>query len=175
MKRPPKVLSALLLVLLLAGSIARVIGHPLEAATPPKKTATNSDNTNPPLPTNFVTSNGHRYNVELATTDSQKALGLSNRSSLDDNAGMLFVFNPPSRPSFWMKDMKFNLDIVWIADGRIIAVDRNVPAPVPGTKQDELPNYLPPSTINYVLELKAGQATELSVGDEAIVASPKSI
>ncbi len=52
--------------------------------------------------------------VDLAITPDQQAKGLSIKNTLNDNEGMLFLFNVPGEYSFWMKDMKFPLDIIWI-------------------------------------------------------------
>jgi uncharacterized membrane protein (UPF0127 family) len=76
---------------------------------------------------------------------------------------MLFYFDDLSRPTFWMKDMKFPIDIVWMKDWTVIQIDQNIPV----EPNDKLTNYLPSSDINEVLELKAGQSAKdgIVVGD----------
>ncbi len=70
---------------------------------------------------------------------------------------MLFVFPTEQRPGFWMKDMRFPLDFVWISAGRHVAgVTENVPAPSPGTADGALPLYSPDSPVLYVLEVNGG-------------------
>ena len=55
------------------------------------------------------------FNVELALTPAQREQGLSGHKPLQDNEGMLFVFDEPGTYNFWMKDMLFPIDIIWIA------------------------------------------------------------
>ena len=69
--------------------------------------------------------------LEVADTDASRTLGLSGRDSLDSGAGMLFTFDAPGIYPFWMKDMKFPLDMVWIDSGKVVDVVTLRP-PVPG-------------------------------------------
>lgn len=111
--------------------------------------------------------------VEVVEAPEEKARGLSGRSSLNENMGMLFVFSPKEKASFWMIDMNFPLDIIWITDEKIIGIEKNVPAPEKGTQNDKLPLYYSPSEIDHVLEvnsgfsdshnLKPGDAVELNI------------
>lgn len=105
------------------------------------------------------------FKVELALTLEQQALGLAERDSLADNAGMLFVFKPTKPMTFWMKDMRFGLDIIWITDGKIVDISRHLPVPKPGTKTEDLPTYSSGTAVDYVLEINAGQADKMKVGD----------
>ena len=57
---------------------------------------------------------GKTLQVDLALTDEEKARGLSGRESLDEDEGMLFVFDVPGNYGFWMKDMNFAIDIIWL-------------------------------------------------------------
>ena len=52
--------------------------------------------------------------ADLSITYEQILLGLSNKSSIKENEGMLFVLNRSSRRGFWMKDMKFTIDVIWL-------------------------------------------------------------
>ena len=103
--------------------------------------------------------------VEVAVSEQAQEQGLSYRDSLQDNQGMLFDLRPTddTRPGFWMKDMKFDLDMIWINEGKIIAINNNVPKPAPGQQQKDLPIYFPPSTVDMVLEMNAGWAASHSV------------
>ena len=96
------------------------------------------------------------------------------RKSMADNQGMLFEFSPPSQPAFWMKQMNFNLDFIWIKNNKIIFITENVPAPVRINSQlrIHLPLYYPPSTVDEVLEVNAGWAKKnnIAVGDEVKLA-----
>jgi len=105
--------------------------------------------------------------AEVAKTPEQKELGLSFRNSLNKNSGMLFIFNPYQKPFFWMKDMNFPLDIIWIKDDKIIDISRNLPTPKPGTQINQLTKYSPSDLVNYVLEVNAGftDQNKIKTGD----------
>ena len=106
--------------------------------------------------------NGRVLTVELADEPHEQSQGLSNRESLGQEQGMLFVFQQPLVPSFWMKDMRFALDMLWLdASGTIIAITKNIsPTTFPETFQ-------PPSPILYVLEVNSGWSdlNNIKVGD----------
>ena len=104
------------------------------------------------------------FPVELAVTSDQRAQGLSGRVFLDSGTGMLFVFEVESRLRFWMKDMEFPLDMVWIdADCQVVDISVNVPAPAPGTSLGDLPRYSPSTPAMYVLEINGGEAEWLGL------------
>ena len=101
--------------------------------------------------------------AEVADTDGSRTLGLGGRDALADGAGMLFVFPRDTTPGFWMKDMRFPLDMVWIDAGkRVIGVTADV-QPQPGATDNALALYQPPSPVQYVLELSAGAAARLGL------------
>ena len=106
--------------------------------------------------------------VTVAKTASEKSKGLSGREDLAENHGMIFIFTPKTYPAFWMKDMNFALDIIWISDDTIVHIDENVPPPGKDQKDNELPLYRPPEAVNYVLEVNAGfsQNNGIKVGDK---------
>lgn len=105
------------------------------------------------------------FSVELALTPEQQALGLGERDSIANNSGMLFVFKPAGQETFWMKDMRFDLDMVWIFDGKIVDISRRVPAPKSDALPGNLPTYSPKTEIDYVLEINAGAADGIKIGD----------
>ena len=115
---------------------------------------------NPPLPTTTLTCPGGSLTVELATTADERTRGLSGRESMPRDAGMLFDLGTTQNTSFWMKDMRFALDMVWVTeDKRIAGVTEDV-QPQPGTPDNQLRLYPPPVPVRYVLELNAGVAAE---------------
>lgn len=122
---------------------------------------------NPPLPRQTITIGGSTFDVELATTMAEQACGLSGRTGLGDNQGMLFMFGRPNTQTFWMKDMTFALDIIWIGGGKVVGVTENVPPPAPGAHIWELKLYGSPSNTDSVLEVSAGTVTKdgIKVGD----------
>lgn len=88
--------------------------------------------------------------VEIADNPLARARGLSDRASLEPNEGMLFVFESASQPGFWMKEMNFPIDIIWIApDQTILGWENDVaPETYPRT-------FYPPAPIRWVLEVHA--------------------
>lgn len=97
--------------------------------------------------------------VEVVNSTQSITTGLGNRQELGSD-GMLFMFGKKQNISFWMKDMKFNLDFIWIADGKIVEVTPNVSAPQNFIEnQDQnLPIYSPSQAVDMVLELPAGKS-----------------
>jgi uncharacterized membrane protein (UPF0127 family) len=95
--------------------------------------------------------------AEVADDETERARGLSGRARLGRDAGMYFVL-PTDSPRFWMKGMRFGLDIVWIRRGRVVEVTAQVPPPRDGTPDSALPLYSPPRPANRALEVKAGWA-----------------
>jgi uncharacterized protein len=104
--------------------------------------------------------NGNVFKVELAVSDTQKSKGLSERKSMCENCAMLFIFNHPEKYSFWMKNMQFSLDIIWISDSKIVYISKNVSANFEGSIQ-------PPVPADKVLEINSGLAEkyDLKIGD----------
>jgi hypothetical protein len=95
--------------------------------------------------------------AEVADTDAARQKGLSGRSSLGKDSGMLFVItNNKVTPTFWMKDMKIAIDIIWIKSGKVIQIDKNVPPASFGTPDNKLKLYSPKSAVDYVLEVNSG-------------------
>lgn len=99
----------------------------------------------------------NELSVEIVFTPDEIQLGLSGRNEIGSD-GMLFVINPPRQISFWMKDMLIPLDIIWISNEKITGIEKNVPPPLSGTPENKLTNYPSPNPVDYVLELKAGDA-----------------
>jgi len=104
--------------------------------------------------------------VEIANNDQKRATGLSYRTSLPNNDGMLFEFASGTTPAFWMKQMNFNLDLIWIYQNKIVGITADVPASK--AADIELPLYYPPSVIDQVLEVNAGWSKQnnITVGDK---------
>lgn len=100
--------------------------------------------------------------VEIAKTNDEKAKGLSNRTSLDEKSGMVFVFNQNSTATFWMKDTKIPLDFIWVNDDKIVGIEKNVPIQ-PGVDDSQLKRYQSPSVIDYVIEVNAGFSDKYNI------------
>ncbi len=119
---------------------------------------------------------GTKISVELATLPDEQALGLEGRDGLPENRGMLFVYDKPAPYSFWMKNMKFPIDIIWVDEKyRIVDITKNLsPATFPQSFQPSKP-------AQYVLEVNAGftEKNNIAVGDAVTLSSifpaPKSV
>lgn len=115
-----------------------------------------------------------KVSVEVANSEELRKKGLDGRISLEENEGMLFVFDKKDVfPSFWMKDMKFPIDIIWINDGKVAEIDRNVQPPAVGTNSGQLTLYRPDKPVDYVLEVKSGFSDKngVKVGDSVDLSS----
>ncbi|MDO8515806.1 MAG: DUF192 domain-containing protein [bacterium] len=125
-----------------------------------------------PFPTNSTwrqfTVGDHVFQVDIADTGEKRMQGLSGRDPLDPDEGMLFIFDSPGMLGFWMKDMKFDIDIIWIRDGKVIGFSQNAKAE-PEKSLLQLPLYYPPERAKEVLEVNAGTVARLGikVGDSA--------
>ncbi|HET7147792.1 MAG TPA: DUF192 domain-containing protein [Candidatus Nitrosopolaris sp.] len=101
-----------------------------------------------------ITVKGYKLLVDLALTQDQQTKGLAVKNHMNESEGMLFVFQQPSRPSFWMKDMKFPIDILWLGANRSVVYI--VPNLQPCPSQGNCPGYAPSRDSLYVLETTAG-------------------
>lgn len=110
----------------------------------------------------FVKVGDTMIRVDIARTSEEQKRGLSGRGALPENDGMLFLFSEKQIPRFWMKDMKFPIDIVWISDGVVVGIEENID-PQMGISEEELRIYTPPEPIDVVLEINAGKAAEWGV------------
>lgn len=109
------------------------------------------------LPTH-VFSYGHVWPIDIANTKALRSLGLGGRDSYPDGRGMLFLFDTPYPYGFWMKGMRFSLDIVFLSHGRIVFIER-------GIRPEDERIIVPPVPVDQVIEFNAGGAEDLSVGD----------
>src|SRR3989344_5408813 len=77
--------------------------------------------------TRLIKINDPTITVEVVVTDETRRLGLSGRSTLPEGSGMFFIFDTPGLYAFWMKDMHFSIDIVWIDENFVVVdMDKNV-------------------------------------------------
>lgn len=114
---------------------------------------------------NYVYFGDTKVRVELAIEEESQARGLSGRESLAEDEGMLFVFAKPDKYFFWMKDMKFAIDMIWLDKyGKIIYI-----------KRDARPETYPETfgiaeDAKFVLEVASGFSDKhkLKVGDGAV-------
>ena len=94
--------------------------------------------------------------VQLAISSAQQSLGLGYRNGLAENTGMLFVFDAPQIQTFWMKGMRFCLDIVWVSSTQVIGAAESVCPDPAGIADADRPVQTSPAPVQYVLEVPAG-------------------
>lgn len=100
--------------------------------------------------------------AELADTPQKRAEGLMYREHLDADRGMLFPFLQAQPWTFWMKNTKIPLDIIWMNEKKqIVHIEQNVP--ICTRKDDSCPQYRPNDESLYVLELAGGRAESLKL------------
>ncbi|MBD3251431.1 hypothetical protein GF380_03175 [Candidatus Uhrbacteria bacterium] len=117
------------------------------------------------LPTGIVSVEGREIMVEIASDMSSQVLGLSYRESMAEDRGMIFVYDEPRTQRFWMKGMKFPIDILFIQGDRVMQVVSDVPPPNGG-----LPKVVTSrAKVDKVLEINAGKAEEWGIVEGAIV------
>ncbi len=133
---------------------------PLDAAKVLSDTATYKDGAKIGISIDHST-----WCAEVVRSSEAEKTGLSGREGLTKGTGMVFLFDTASYTSFWMKDMKFDLDILWIQDHQVVDVSRNVVHPQGVVDDASLPRYTPKTPANFVLEVGAGEAQEIRVGD----------
>ncbi|MBF2055820.1 MAG: DUF192 domain-containing protein [Cyanobacterium sp. T60_A2020_053] len=106
---------------------------------------------------------GQEILLEVAQTSDQQALGLMYREYLSPHQGMLFPFEFPRRASFWMKNVPISLDLIFLYQGKVQAMENSAPPCL----QEPCPIYSPDVLVDQVLELAGGRALELgiSIGD----------
>lgn len=107
------------------------------------------------------------FNVEIADSAILQAKGLSGRESLPEKNGMLFIFSSPAKRGFWMPDMHFSLDMIWINGDKVVGITENVPPS--GFGEPDI--YYPPENVDKVLEIPAGSAKKyaLKIGDVLVL------
>ena len=117
---------------------------------------------------------GKNLKLELSLTPDEKSKGLSFRTSLEKDSGMLFIFDYPGKYSFWMKDMNFPIDIIWLAQStegdlgaaRVVYIKENArPELYPETYQPGKND----GNAKYVLETTSGFVKENNLKSVLIV------
>jgi len=109
----------------------------------------------------------HKVLLEVTQTAEDRKTGLSNRETIGEAEGLLFIYPNASRLGIWMKEMLFPIDIIWVGDGKIVDIAQNIQHPEPGTPTKELDTYYPRLDANMIIEFPAGWAEShgLKIGD----------
>lgn len=100
----------------------------------------------------------------VASTPLQQAIGLGGTKSLASNDGMLFTFPVSHKYGFWMRNMHYSLDIIWLSsDQQVVTDDQNIsPATFPKV-------FYPSELSRYVLEVNAGTSAKLNIHDGTLI------
>lgn len=103
---------------------------------------------------------GEEFEVKIADTKQKRNRGLGGTDPLERNEGMLFVFPEHGRYSFWMKDVAYPIDIIWIDTNKIVDIAPRVP---PEVSDEALPRYQPRLPANRVIEVPSGTVDRLGI------------
>ncbi len=170
-------------------NLAKISGspllNPLNQNFIPAESATASSQS-PPQNENFINKLSHFFfpsspiltvgensvTVEIADNEPARERGLSYRKSLSQNSGMLFEFPVSSVQYFWMKDMNFPLDFIWINNHRVVNLSENIPPPKDISDKPETLSSVYP--VDNVLEVNAGYISRhgVKIGDAVVLNSP---
>jgi len=101
-----------------------------------------------------------KFQAEVSRTPESRSKGLSFRDKLCFDCAMLFVFDQPGQYGFWMKDMRFPIDILWIRNGKIVHKETNVSEKNPTTLKPDV-------EADMVLEVRPN--SPLQKGDTVIL------
>lgn len=120
----------------------------------------------PFLKTPTITIGKQTFKLYVAKSNKEKEIGLSEKKSLPPDFGMLFSFEKPDYYSFWMKNMQFPIDILFINGKKIVKIYQNVQPPT--SKEESLPIYQSEKPADKVLEINSGlsQKYNFKEGDE---------
>jgi uncharacterized membrane protein (UPF0127 family) len=117
----------------------------------------------------YLQTDGRCVELDIAETEDEKQQGLSGRKELAANEGMLFTYEDQAKRGFWMKDMKFPIDIIWIDDeNRVVTIkDSAQPDSYPET-------FAPDRPAKNVIETVAGfsNTENINPGDRLIIVGP---
>lgn len=116
----------------------------------------------------YVLFSGEKIFVEIADTEEKREKGLSGRDSIGDDEGMLFLFPEGGGYGFWMKEMKFPIDIIWVHKGKIVWIEKNVDPQV-GVSDEKLQVYTFSGSADTVIEIKGGKSDILNLKEGDVV------
>lgn len=105
--------------------------------------------------------------AEVVSTPPKLYQGLSHRKELPEGKGMLFLMDAARRHEFCMRDMLFAIDIIWIADGKVVGLHKHLS---PSDKS----SFHAPVPVRLILEVPGGFADRhgIKVGDPVVFQMP---
>lgn len=140
-----KVLLAFALLLIVIGGMFLIQGYLNEGGTL-------SFFKKPPI----ITIAGHNFKATVAASQQEREIGLSKTKELQQDQGMIFLFEKPDYYSFWMKNMKFPIDIIYIKKDVIVTIKSNAQPPKDNKESPII--YTPTEPSDKVFEISAGLA-----------------
>ena len=124
-----------------------------------------ANNPNPFVKTPTATINNQTFKLFVAKSAKEKEIGLSGKDSLSQDYGMYFPFEKPDYYSFWMKNMKFSIDMIFLSSNKIVTIYENLEPPLKDLKNPPL--YKPSEPADAILEINAGLSKKynIKIGD----------
>jgi uncharacterized membrane protein (UPF0127 family) len=107
----------------------------------------------------YVILKNEKFKIEVADKYESQVQGLSDRKELRERSGMLFDFGDKMQRNFWMKNMHFPIDIIWIEDDEVVNISKNCQPEGERPKK----HYQSLFPVNYVLEVNAGVSDKLGL------------
>lgn len=111
----------------------------------------------------IVLKDRHHLQVEIVTSVQEQRMGLGNRDSLETGKGMLFLYQRAGEHIFWMKRMRFAIDIIWLLGGKVVHIEKNVPPPSIMAKDRQLARYGSRVISDMVLEVPAHYSEKIGL------------
>lgn len=105
-----------------------------------------------------------RFKAEEVFSSEKMKKGLSNRNGICEDCGMLFVFPKEDYWGLWMRDMRFDLDVIWIKNGKIADISKNI-------SKESKDIVKPPFACDKALEINSGLIEKygFKIGDSVII------
>lgn len=114
-----------------------------------------------------ISINGIYVTMAIASIDEQRIRGLSGIEKMNENEGMLFLFDKPSKQGFWMNKMNFPIDIIWLdSNNKVVHIEKQLE---PCKLFLACPVYNPEVDTLYVIELRSGFADDHSIKNDMII------
>jgi len=108
----------------------------------------------------YLTINNQKIYLQIADNPFKRTKGLSNKKSLADNSGMLFIYQKAAKYPFWTNEMKFDLDFVFIRNNKVVYIAQNIPHPNNNKKPKTI---ISKRSFDKALELNAGTIKKLKI------------
>ena len=114
-----------------------------------------------------ISINGFNVSMAIASTDEQRIRGLSGLEKMNENEGMIFLFDEPSNQGFWMNKMNFPIDIIWLdSNSKVVHIEKKIE---PCKVFLACPVYNPQVDSLYVIELRSGFTDDHSMKNGMII------